>query len=146
MPAVIPRETKDSVVQSWLCALSRRPNAIKHRVSEGSVDNYIKEWKHKNGPEEELDRLRALAVSISKTGLSIQQCADGHRVATMMRNMGVAEDDYESFISNLWKRYVASGLSPDILAEQINQVYFFLETNQNYLGVSHSIPQILETI
>jgi len=41
MPAVIPREIKDSVVQGWLAGLARRPNAMKHGVSEGSLDNFV---------------------------------------------------------------------------------------------------------
>jgi hypothetical protein len=146
MPAVIPTEIKNSVVQSSLCGLSRRPNAIKHNVSEGSVDNFVKEWRLHHGPEGQYERLRALAVAISKTGLSVQDCAEGHRVAMIMKNIGVAEGEYESFISNIWKRYVASGLGPDTLVEQINQLYFFLEKNQNQIGITASLSQILETI
>ena len=86
------------------------------------------------------------AVAISKTGLSVQDCAEGHRVAMIMKNIGVVEDEYESFISNLWKRYVASGLGPDTLIEQINQLYFFLENNQSDIGITTSLSQILETI
>ena len=146
MPAVIPREIKDSVVQGWLAGLSRRPNAMKNSVSEGSVDNFVKGWTLQHGADGEYERLRALGVAISKSGLSIQQCADGHRVAMIMRNLGVAEDDYEVFISKLWKRYVASGLNPDILVEQINQLYYFLEKNENHMLKTTSIPQILEYI
>ena len=146
MPASIPTEIKDSVVQSWLCGLTRRPNAIKHGVGEGSVDNFVNGWMIQRGPDGEYDRVRALAIAFSKTGLSVQQCADGHRVAMIMRNMGVAADDYESFISKLWKRHIASGSSPDILIEQIKQLYFFLENNQNHLGITTSLSEILEII
>jgi hypothetical protein len=146
MPAAVPMDIKNSVVQYSLCGLSRRPNAIKHNVSEGSVDNFVKEWKLQHGPEGQYERLRALAVALSKTGLSVQDCAEGHRVAVIMKNIGVATDEYESFISNLWKRYSAFGLGPDILLEQINQLNFFLENNQNYIGTTPSLSQILETI
>ena len=146
MPARIPTEIKDSVVQSWLCGLTRRPNARKHGVSEGSVDNCVNGWMVQRGPDGEYDRVRALAIAFSKTGLSVQQCADGHRVAMIMKNMGVAADDYESFISKLWKRHIASGSSPDILIEQINQLYFFLENNQNHLGITTSLSELLEII
>src|SRR5919106_4578880 len=146
MPARIPTEIKDSVVQSWLCGLTRRPNASKHGVSEGSLDNCVNGWMLQRGPDGEYDRVRALAVAISKTGLSIQECAEGHRVAMIMKNMGVAADDYESFISKLWKRHIASGSSPDILIEQINQLYFFLENNQDHLGITTSLSELLEII
>ena len=146
MPARIPTEIKDSVVQSWLCGLTRRPNAVKHGVSEGSVDNFVNGWMVQRGPDGEYERVRALAIAFSKTGLSVQQCADGHRVAMIMKNMGVAADDYESFISKLWKRHIASGSSPDILIEQINQLYFFLENNQDHLGITTSLSELLEII
>jgi len=87
MPAAVPTEIKNSVVQGSLCGLSRRLNALKHNVSEGSVDNFVKEWKLQNGPDGQYERLRALAVAISKTGLSVQDCAEGHRVAMIMKNI-----------------------------------------------------------
>jgi hypothetical protein len=39
MPAIIPKEIKDNVAQDWFAGISRRQNAIKHKVGEGSVDN-----------------------------------------------------------------------------------------------------------
>jgi hypothetical protein len=143
MPASIPAETRESVVQSWLCGLSRRPNARRHNVSEGSVDNFVMGWKHLRGPDGEYERLRALAVAISKSGLSVQDCAQGHRIILIMKNIGVSEDDYHTFISKLSKRYVASGLSPDILVEQINQLDFFLENNQDHIGITTTLSQLL---
>jgi hypothetical protein len=145
MPASIPTEIQDSVVQSWFCGLSRRPNAVKHNVSEGSVDNFVKDWKYRHGPDGEYERLRALAVATSKSGLSVQDCAQGHRIVMIMKNIGVSEDDYEIFISKLSKRYVAPGLRPDTLVEQINQLHFFLENNQSYIGTTTTtLSQLLE--
>jgi len=145
MPASIPTEIKESVVQNWFCGLSRRPNAIKHNVSEGSVDNFVKDWKYQRGPDGEYERLRALAVATSKSGLSVQDCAQGHRIVMIMKNIGVSEDDYEIFISELSKRYVAPGLRPDTLVEQINQLHFFLENNQSYIGITTTtLSQLLE--
>ena len=37
-------------------------------------------------------------------------------------------------------------MGPDTLIEQINQLYFFLENNQSYIGITTSLSQILETI
>ena len=73
MPARIPTELKDSVVQSRLCGLTLRPNTKRHGVSEGSVDNFVNEWMIKRGPDGEYDRVRALAIAMLKTGLSILQ-------------------------------------------------------------------------
>ena len=58
------------------------------------------------GADGEYERVRALGVAISKSGISIQECAQGHRVAMIMKNLGIAEDDYEDFISKLWRWYV----------------------------------------
>ena len=37
-------------------------------------------------------------------------------------------------------------MGPDTLVEQINQLYFFLENNQNHIGIRTSLSQILEII
>ena len=36
---------------------------------------------------------------MSKNGLSILQCADGHRSAMIMNNLGVTEDDVMKYLS-----------------------------------------------
>src|SRR5918994_1070407 len=133
MPARIPTEIKDSVVQSWLCGLTRRPNAKKHGVSEGSVDNCVNGWTVQHGPDGEYDRVRALAVAISKTGLSIQECAEGHRVAMIMKNMGVeAELQWDS---QLKEKLDKNGLKNEDVSKFVNATLLMKERGYNIFEI-----------
>ena len=82
---------------------------------------------------------------MSRSGLSVQQCADGHRVAMTMRNMGVDEEHFGEFIEKLSSLRIDAGLSPQNLANQIDELCYFREENQSPNGVI-SIPQIFQTL
>lgn len=116
MPATIPEIVNDEVFQSWLSGLFRKAIATKHHESEGTVSNIIaeKKMKYQYGSEQ-LESLRDLSVAMNMSGISIQECADGHRVAMLMRKMGADEERFEDFISELWHLYVKTGLSPTLL-------------------------------
>ena len=82
---------------------------------------------------------------MSRSGLSVQQCADDHRVAMTMRNMGVDEEHFGEFIEKLSSLRIDAGLSPQNLANQIDELCYFREENQSPNGVI-SIPQIFQTL
>lgn len=144
MPTVIPQIVKDEVFQSWLSGSFRRQNATKHGVSEGTVSNVVTERKLQHGSDK-LDLARALSIAMSRSGLSIGECAVGHRVAMIMRHMGADEGHFEVFIEKLCHLYVNAGLAPDNLVKEIEELHYFRETNQSLQG-GVSIPQICENI
>lgn len=144
MPARIPQTIRDNVFQSWLAGASFRAIAIKQRISEGSVDNIVCEKKKEHGSDQ-INIYRELGVAMSKSGLSVQECADGHRVAMFLRNLGVDEEKFEGFIARLGKLYTNAGLGPEILANQIDDLHYFLEKNQNLSGAA-SVLQICNDI
>ena len=146
MPATIPEIVNDEVFQSWLSGLFRRAIAIKHHISEGTVSNIIAERKKKfQYGSEQLEPLRALSVAMNRSGISIQECADGHRVTMLLRRMGVDEERFEDFISELWHLYVKTGLSPALLKKQVDEIYYFHSQN-NSLGTGVSIFQVCNNI
>lgn len=98
------------------------------------------------GADGEYERVRALGAIKERHLNPRVRAGASARYDYEAWNLEVAEDDYEDFISKLWRRYVAFGLSPDILVEQINQLYFFLEKNENHMLRITSIPHILEYI
>jgi hypothetical protein len=133
MPARIPEISRRGVLESWLAGDSRRTIAAKYGISEGAVSNIIDEWSRQRGPEQ-ADLSRDLAVALSKTGISPLQCAQGYRVFTLLKRMGVDEESFESFINEMNKRYVAAGLDPGTLFEHISELHHFQE-NSNQFGV-----------
>jgi hypothetical protein len=144
MPVIIPQIIKDEIFQSWLSGSFRKATAVKHGVSEASVSNIMAERRLQHSSNQ-LNELRALSLAMNRSGLSIQECVDGHRTAMIMRKLGVDEDRFEDFISKLWQSYVSTGLNPEILEKQANELYHFLEEN-NGLGTGVSIIRICDNI
>jgi hypothetical protein len=50
------------------------------------------------------DQLRDLVVTLKKIGITPAQCALGYRVAMIMINLGVKEDNIELFILDIYNR------------------------------------------
>jgi hypothetical protein len=144
VPAKIPDVIRDDVLQSWLGGASFRAVAIKQGISEASVSNIISEKKKQHGSDQ-MNFYRELGVAMSKSGVTVQQCAEGYRVAMLLRNLGVDDETFEGFIARLGKLYVNAGLGPEILAKQIDELHYFLEKNQNLSGAV-SVLQICNDI
>jgi hypothetical protein len=144
MPARIPDSIREGVIQSWLEGLSFRTISARHALSEGSVCNIVTEEKNRYGSAQ-LDFYRDLGIAMHKSGLTVQQCADGHRTAQMMKRLGVDETFFDGFIERLWKHYLSVGLGPENLAKQIEELHYFLQRNQGLSGAT-SISQICDEI
>jgi hypothetical protein len=143
MPLIIPEIIKDAVLQDWLSGSTRKAIATKHDVSEGSVSNIVAEKKKYDS--DKLEALRDLSIAISRSGLSIQDCTVGHRVAMLLRKTGVDEERFEDFMSKLWHLYIKTGLNPELLREQVSELHYFLSQN-NGLGTGVSIFRICDNI
>jgi hypothetical protein len=79
------------------------------------------------------------------SGISIQECADGHRVTMLLRRIGVDEERFEDFIAELWHLYVKTGLSPALLKKQVDEIYY-VHSQNNSLGTGVSIFQVCNNI
>src|ERR1041384_3958902 len=82
------------VFQQWLEGKPRNDIAADNGLSDGAVTNIVNEWKHSLGFSL-ADDLRELAVTMKRIGVAASQCALGSRVAMIMLNMGIKEDDFE---------------------------------------------------
>jgi hypothetical protein len=146
MPLIIPEIIKDAVLQDWLSGSTRNAIATKNNVSEGSVSNIVAEKKKKlQYDSDKLEALRDLSIAISRSGLSIQDCTAGHRIAMLLRKTGVDEERFEDFMSKLWHLYIKTGLNPELLREQVSELHYFLSQN-NGLGTGVSIFRICDNI
>lgn len=129
MPAKIPDVTRFGVIDSWLSGDSRRVTAIKYGISEAAVSNIAKAYTNQQGPQR-AELLRALAVTLSKTGITAEQCARGHRIIMIMKRMGAEEDDHERFLTDISKKYVQAGHDPVHIFEQFEELHSFLDRNR----------------
>lgn len=101
MPAKIPDNFKSLVIEEWLKGIPRDKIASDKGISTGAVTNLIEEWRLALG-HSAANELRELAVTLKKVGITPVQCAVGSRIAMMMNRLGVAQDNFESFMNDIY--------------------------------------------
>ena len=142
----ISDDIRRKIIRLRLEGKSRKDIALLCNVSEGTVSNVLDDWKQKLG-EVDADTLRELGSNLKRTGLDAAQCAQGHRIFMILRNMGVNEEAFESFISKLYERCMkVSGLTVDQIGSYLEDLVEFSEkddNNGNPIKLSE-IPQYIE--
>ena len=101
--------------------VSRDKIAGDNGLSAGAVTNMVNEWRQALGFSA-ADGLRELAVTLKKIGITPAQCALGFRAAMTMNRLGVKEEDFESFMSDVYNRSKNLGLTPESLASDRSKV------------------------
>ena len=134
-------DIRRKIIRLWLDGKSRKNIALICGVREGTVSNVIADWKQKLG-EEDADALRELGINMKRSGTDAPQCAQGHRTSMILRNMGVNEEDFESFISKLYKRCMkVSSLTPDKIGSYLEDLVEFSDEDDDNGG---NIPKLSE--
>jgi alanine racemase len=72
--------------------------------------------------------LRDLSVTLKKIGITPAQCALGFRAAMTMNRLGVREDDFESFMSDVYNRSKNLALTPESIASYLTNLIEFSKT------------------
>src|SRR5215831_18731045 len=124
MPSRLPDNYKSLVIQEWLNGELRDKIAVDNGLGAGSVTNIVNEWRAALGFPT-TDSLRELAVTLKRVGITAAQCALGFRIATLMLKIGVKEDSFESFISDVYNRSKDIGLSPQDIAFHLTDLIEF---------------------
>ncbi|MGC1928448.1 MAG: hypothetical protein WA667_05690 [Candidatus Nitrosopolaris sp.] len=101
--------------------------AVDNGLSAGSVTNIVNEWRAALGFHT-ADALRELAVTLRRVGITAAQCALGFRITTLMHRLGVKEDSFESFISQVYNHCKDIGLSPQNIAFHLADLLEFSKT------------------
>jgi uncharacterized coiled-coil DUF342 family protein len=127
MPTKLPDNIKSLVIQQWLKGEQRDKIAVDNGLSAGAVTNIVNNWRQALGFAA-ADELRDLAVTINKIGITPAQCAVGFRVAMMMNRLGIKEESYESFMSDVYNRCKNLGLTPENIASYLIDLLEFSKT------------------
>jgi hypothetical protein len=69
-----------------------------------------------------------LATTLKKVGINAGQCAVGFRVAMAMIKLGVKEDKFESFMSDVYNRCSNLGLAPESIVSLLHDLLEFSKT------------------
>jgi hypothetical protein len=123
MPIEVGNDVKSGVVYEWLRGRSRDNIAGLYNISTGGVTNIINEWRNNIGAYKAED-LRELSISLKKANITPIQCSIGFRVAKIMQKLGITEEQFQSFMSDVYDRCQKLELGPDqiekYLIETIN--------------------------
>ena len=132
MPFGIGDDVKSGVIYEWLRGNFRDKIAGIYNRSTGGVTNIINEWRNNIGAYIAED-LRELSISLKKANITPVQCSIGFRVARIMQRLGITEEQFESFMSDVYDRCQKLELGPDqiekYLTETINisKLFFLLK-------------------
>jgi hypothetical protein len=118
MPAPIQSSIKTKVIRQWLAGDSRPKIAIDNNVGEGTVSGIVSEFKI-GLDNVEFDSARELALAAKKQGLSPSDLASRTRLYNYLQSSGTAEEDIESFITNI----NSGDISPENIVQYVNQLF-----------------------
>jgi hypothetical protein len=124
MPTKLPDNIKSAVIEQWLQGKARDLIAGDTGSSAGAVTNIINEWRKGLGYPI-ADELRELATTLKKIGITATQCAVGFRLATIIIKLGIDEEKFESFISDIYEKCKKLDLQPDNIAYYIDELLKF---------------------
>ena len=120
MPLGIPFHIKEGVIYEWLAGTARDKIAENYNVSTGGVTNIVNEWQSGLG-KLIADDLRQLSLSLKKIKITPIQCSMGFRVAKIMQRLGITQDQFESFMSDIYNRCQKLGIGPDQIEEYLTE-------------------------
>jgi hypothetical protein len=127
LPTKLPDNIKSTVIQQWLTGAQRDKIAVDNGISAGAVTSMVNEWRRAVGSYVS-DELRELAVTLRKIGITPAKCAIGFRAAMMMSRLGVQEDNFESFMSDVYNRCNDLGLTPKSIGSYITSLLEFSQS------------------
>src|SRR5919108_4836606 len=127
MPTRHPESIKLAVIQQWLEGKPRDLIASDTGLSSGATTNIIDKWCQNLGIPLAND-LRELAIILKKIGISANQCALEFRIAMILVKCGVEENEFLSFISQIYDNCKKLDLSPEKIASHLKDLLQFSES------------------
>lgn len=126
----IPESLKAEVVWKWLGGHSRNKVAAICGISQAATSGIIDEWKRSEGVTR-AEQLRDLATTMDRHGISVVQCAQGFRIARLLSNLGVDEDDAESFLVETYNGSIGIGIGPQDISSHLRDLISFAVDAKN---------------
>jgi hypothetical protein len=139
LPTRHPDSIKSTVIQQWLEGKPRDLISADTGLSTGAATNIIDEWRQNLGIPLAND-LRELAITLKKIGISANQCALGFRIAMILIKCGVGDNEFLSFISQIYDNCKKLDLSPEKIIAHLKDLPQFSE-NMSLSKISEYIEQ-----
>ena len=139
MPSRTGNDVKSGVIYEWLRGSSRDKIAGIYNLSSGGITNIINEWRNNIGAYIAED-LRELSISLKKANITPIQCSIGFRVAKIMQRLGITEEQFESFMSDIYDRCQKLELGPDQIEKYLTETI-----NVSKIVFPSQIPNYINT-
>jgi vacuolar-type H+-ATPase subunit I/STV1 len=140
---------KSNVIRQWLKGSPRDGIASKNGVSAGAVTNIVNEWKA--GLDYPfINDIREFAVTIKNSGITVPQCASAFRLVLMLEKIGMDEENFESFVSDVYNYSMQADLPPAQIASSMRQLVELVQSvplsqTEEYVQKKKAEKQKLET-
>lgn len=99
------------------------------------MSNIIAEWRQKRG-DGDADAVRELEINMKRLGIDAAQCAEGLRISSTMKKLGVNGNQLKSFINEVYQYCQRFGLTPLDIASNL----------QALITLSKDVPFFEDTI
>jgi len=113
--------TKSQIIRDWLSGKRRREISTNYGISTGAISNVVEDWRSRLG-RSELDSLREFVLEWRRSGITTAECALGTRIITLLRNLGIKEDQIYGFINQIYDKCRYFDISPDTIVNTARQV------------------------
>ncbi len=113
--------TKNQIMRAWLSGNRRSEISAEYGISTGATSNVIEEWRSRLG-RSEFDSLREFVIECRRSGITAAECALGMRITTLLRNLGIKEDQIYGFINQIYDKCRYFDISPDTIVNTARQV------------------------
>jgi DNA-binding transcriptional MerR regulator len=100
---------------------SRDAIASDNSLSAGSVSGIISDWRT-SLTYPVADALRELGIMLRKSRITPSECALGFRFASIVKEMGVDEDNFGLFISDVYNKCKNIDIKPEYIAYNMKQI------------------------
>jgi hypothetical protein len=120
----ISEELQRQVVKMWLDGKTWKEMMQATGLSSGSISNILSHWK-KNLGDIDPEAVRQFISTTKKEGMpTLSQCAEGFRMANMLAELGMADNQAGELLKDL-KEYLGADISPQHLARLLKEVVDF---------------------
>jgi hypothetical protein len=118
MTSNIYENTRQTVIRLWIEGNSRNDIALISGVSEGTVSNIIAQWRQNLG-DGDAHAIRELGINMKQIGIDAAQCAEGLRISSTMKKLGINGNQFKSFIIEVYQYCQRFGLTPLDIASNL---------------------------
>jgi hypothetical protein len=109
------------VIGDWLSGKPRDTIARDNKVSAGAVTYIINELRNTLSVPD-ADALRELGIMFKKLGITPPQYAIGFRLAGILKDLGVDDDEFGDFVSQIYNQCKDIDLKPEHIAYNVKQI------------------------